>query len=74
MVGVGVGRQQWRSAKVGRRAAPLVALGRRTVAMMAAVLPMMTIILSEVIIIFSMLMLPRGMDVDGTKPVACRGQ
>ena len=42
--------------------------------MMAAVLPMMTIILSEVIIIISMLMLPRGMDVDGIKPVACRGQ
>jgi hypothetical protein len=37
-----------------------------------AVLPMMTIILSKVII--SMLILPRGMDVDGTKPIACRGR
>ena len=39
--------------------------------MMAEVLPMMTIILSKVFI--SMLMSPRGMDVDGTKPIACRG-
>jgi hypothetical protein len=39
--------------------------------MMAEVLPMMTIILSKVFI--SMLMFPRGMDVDGTKPIACHG-
>ena len=42
--------------------------------MMAAVLPMMTIIIILDEVIISMLMLPRGiMDVDGTKPVACHG-
>jgi len=47
---VGVGRRQWRCAEAGRRAAPPVALGRRTGVMMAMVVLMLTIILSEVLI------------------------
>jgi len=50
---------------VGRRAAPLVALSRRMVAMMVAAVLMMTIILSKEIIS----MMHQGMDADGTIPL-----